>query len=303
MARITDTMIERSAEFIWLTGGVLDQRRMALFSGSGSREAALAALAAHRTDDGGYAFALEPDVKGPEPQPIAAMTALALLDEIGALDQGTAAPICDWLARVTAADGGVPDLLPTIDAYPRPPWVAAPPQDRGGLLTTARTVGLLLKHRIDHPWIEGATAFCREAIGAIEATHPYEVLSVGVFLDHVPDRPFARAASKRLGELVRDMRLVLLDPANPEGVPSPPGYAEEEFSFACDFAPSPRSLAAEWFSEAELRTSLDHLAAEQREDGGWPIHYRLWSPAIEQQARPGFTLVALHVLRAWDQAA
>lgn len=302
MARITETVIERSAEFIWLTGGILDQRRMALFCGNGSREAALAALDAHRADEGGFAFALEPDVKGPEPQPLVAMAALEILDEIGALDQEAAAPVCDWLARRTAGDGGVPDLLPTIGAYPRPPWIQVPPQDRGGLLTTARATGLLLKHRVDHPWVEGATAFCREAIGGLESTHPYEVLSVNVFLDHDPDRAFARAASRRLGELVRDTRLVLLDPANPDRVPSPPGYAEEEFTYACDFAPSPRSLAADWFTAEELRASLDHLAAEQREDGGWPIHYRRWNPAIEQQARPGFTLRALRVLRAWDQA-
>src|SRR5690606_3186666 len=138
MARIDDTVIARAARFIWTTGGVLDQHRMALFAGTGSREAALAALAAHRTGDGGYAFALEPDVKGPEPHPLTAMTALEILDEIGALDQATAGPVCDWLARHTAPDGGVPDLLPAIEAYPRPPWVAASPQDRGGLLTTAR---------------------------------------------------------------------------------------------------------------------------------------------------------------------
>lgn len=302
MTRITDTMIERSAEFVWLTGSALDQHRMALFVGGGSPKAARAALDAHRTDDGGFALAVEPDVKGPDPQPISAMSALEILDEIDALDQPTAASVCDWLSQYTTGDGGVPDLLTTIERYPRPPWVEAPPQDRGGLLTTARVTGLLHRHGVDHPWVEGATDFCRDAIGRLEATHPYEVLSVNVFLDHLPDRDWAHSASKRIGELVRDTGLVLLDPANPEGVPTPPGYAEHEFTFACDFAPSPRSLAAGWFTEAELRTALVHLASEQREDGGWPIRYRLWNPAIEQQARPGATLAALKKLRAWDQA-
>ena len=303
MKRITDTMMERSAQFIWLTGSTLDQRRMALVLGEGSREAALTALDAHRTADGGFAFAIEPDVKGPKPQPISAMGALEVLDDIDALDQRTAAPICDWLSRHTVDDGGVPDLLTSIAEYPKPPWVEPPPQDRGGLLTTARITGLLLKHRIDHPWIEAATAFCRKAIDELAASHPYEVFSVNVFLDHDPDRTWARGASKRVGELVRDTGLVLLDPENPDGIPTPPGYAEHEYNFACDFAPSPRSLAAEWFTEDEMRVALDHLVAEQREDGGWPIHYRLWSPAIEQQARPGYTLHALKTLRAWDQVA
>ena len=302
MARITDTALRRAREFIWLTGTALDQHRMAVFTGTGSPEAARAALDAHRTEDGGFAFAVEPDVKGPDPQPLSAMSALEILDEIGTFDQPTAWSVCDWLQRHSAGDGGVPDLLPTIGRYPRPPWVEPPPQDRGGLLTTARIVGLLRRHGVDHPWVEGATAFCREAIGGLESTHPYEVLSINVFLDHHPDRTWSRAASKRIGELVRDTRLVLLDPANPEDLPTPPGYAEEEFTFACAFAPSPHSLAAEWFSDAEMRLSLDHLASEQREDGGWPIHYLKWHPAIEQQARPGFTLAALKTLRAWDQS-
>ncbi|HEX2144699.1 MAG TPA: hypothetical protein VHG10_09345 [Glycomyces sp.] len=302
MARITETMIERAAEFIWLTGSALDQRRMALALGVGDTAAVLRALEAYRTADGGFAFALEPDVKGPEPQPISAMHALEVLDEVDALDQETAGPICDWLTRCTAADGGVPDLLASIAAYPRPSWVAVPPQDQGGLLTTARITGLLLKHGIDHPWVAGATAFCRKAITDIESTHPYEVLSVSQFLDHAPDQAWAQAASKRVGALVREQDLVLLDPANPDRISPPPGYAVAEFTFACDYASGPDRLSAEWFSPEEMRVALDHLVSEQREDGGWPIHYRLWNPAIEQQARPGYTLLALRVLRAWDQA-
>ncbi len=301
MGRINDTMTERAAEFIWLTGSALDQRRMALWLGAGERDAVLAALAGHRTADGGFAFAIEPDVKGPEPQPLSAMAALEVLDEAGGLDQGAAGPICDWLTRHTAPDGGVPDLLASIASYPRPPWVEAPPPDRGGLLTTARAAGLLLKNAIEHPWVAGATGFCRKAISELEATHPYEVLSVVRFLDHAPDRDWAQAESKRIGALVRDDDLVLLDPANPTGIATPPGYAEAEFTFACEFASSPDSLAAPWFSAEEMRVALDHLAGEQRDDGGWPISYRLWNPAIEQQARPGHTLSALQVLRAWDQ--
>ncbi|MDA1362401.1 hypothetical protein O1R50_22445 [Glycomyces luteolus] len=302
MGRITETMTERAAEFIWLTGSTLDQRRLARFRGDGDRDAVLTALAAHRTADGGYAHALEPDVKGPAPQPLSAMAALEILDEADALDQETAAPICDWLLSRTAPDGGVPDLLPSISAYPHPPWVEAPPQDRGGLLTTARSAGLLLRHGIEHPWLTGATTFCRKAISELETTHPYEVFSVVRFLDHTPDRTWAQTEAERIGALVRDGDLVLLDPANPKGIPTPPGYAEEEFTHPCEFAAEPQSLAAGWFSKEELAASLDHLAAEQRDDGGWPIYYRRWHPAIEQQARPGFTLAALRTLRAWDQS-
>jgi hypothetical protein len=302
MGRITENMTERAAEFIWLTGSTLDQRRLEHLLGAGDRIAILTALDAHRTADGGYAYALEPDVKGPMPQPLAAMAALEVLDDTDTLAQDTAEPICDWLLRHTAPDGGVPDLLESVADYPRPPWVEPPPQDQGGLLTTARSVGLLLEHGVQHPWIEGATAFCRKRISELEATHPYEVFSVIRFLDNAPDRAWAEAEAKRIGALVRDGGLVLLDPANPESIPTPPGSAEKEYTHPCEFASEPQSLAAQWFTEEELALSLDHLAADQREDGGWPIYYRRWNPAIEQQARPGFTLKALAILSAWDQA-
>lgn len=307
MGRITDTMTEHAAEFIWLTGSTLDQRRLEHLLGEGDRDAVLTALAGHRTADGGYAYALEPDVKGPAPQPLAAMSALEVLDDTDALDQDTAGPVCDWLLRHTAPDGGVPDLLPSISRHPHPPWGEPPPQDRGGLLTTARSAGLLLAHGIDHPWLTGATAFCRNAIAELETTHPYEVFSIVRFLDGLArdpaDRAWAETQAERIGTLVRDAGLVLLDPANPHGIPTPPGYADEEYTHPCEFAADPHSLANRWFSAEEMAASLDHLAADQRDDGGWPIYYRRWNPAIEQQARPGFTLRALRTLKAWDQVA
>ncbi len=300
--RIDETVTGRAAQFVWRTGGLLDQRRMALFLGTGSAGAVRDAVLAHRTSDGGFAFAIEPDVKGPEPQPLSAMGAVEILDEAGRLDQETGAGVCEWLTRWTAPDGGVPDLLDSIAAVPHPPWVQAPPQDQGGLLTTARTVGILRRNGIEHPWIEGAAAFCRDRIDALEATHPYEVFSVAAFLGSEPDRAWAEGVAKRIGAIVR-AGLVLLDPSNPGGLEPPAGYAPGEHHLACDFAPTPGSVGAGWFTAAEMGAALDFRAAEQGEDGGWPIHYRRWHPGIEQQARPGFTIAALRTLRAWEGRA
>ncbi|WP_175607651.1 hypothetical protein [Peterkaempfera bronchialis] len=78
----------------------------------------LAALDAYRSREDGYAFGLEPDVRGPEGQPIALPAALRVLAEAGALPSPRATGICDWLAQVTAADGGVPSVLPALAADP-----------------------------------------------------------------------------------------------------------------------------------------------------------------------------------------
>ena len=93
-----------------------------------------------------------------------------------------------------------------------------------------------------------------------------------------------------------------MDPDHPELSHTAPGYAEEEFHYAYDFAPSPDSLAVRWFTESELAASLDHLAAAQQEDGGWQITWRRWGPTTESEARPGVTVDKLRILRAWDEA-
>src|SRR6478735_5558945 len=78
MTRLTDAMTQAAIRFVWLTGRVLDQRRLAYFTGDGDRDGVLGALAAYGTTDGAYAFGLEPDIKGPEAQPLTAMTAMRI---------------------------------------------------------------------------------------------------------------------------------------------------------------------------------------------------------------------------------
>ncbi|NUO61215.1 MAG: hypothetical protein HOV78_31525 [Hamadaea sp.] len=295
---MSTAQVQRAAEFIWLTGRVLDQRRLEYYLDESrtAREGVLAALAGFATSDGAYAYGLEPDIKGPVPQPITAMTALRLLDEIDALDEGRAEAINRWLGRQVTGDGGIPALVPAAHDYPRPPWIEPPAEPLGSLLPTARIAGLLFKHGVTAPWLPAATEFCWAALDAMTATHPYEVHCCVVFLDHVPDRGRAAKAADRLGELVRDQELF-------QGRRVVPGYAETEFHYAYDFAPTPDSVAARWFTEAEMTSSLDKLAADQRDDGGWQISWRRWAPTTEIEARPGLTIERLRTLRAWGRPA
>jgi len=307
MGRLTESMLARAEDFVWLTGRVLEQRRFAQLFRSGETAGPLAALEAYRTADGGYAFGVEPDVRGPAAQPVALPAVLRILDQLGALDQRTAAPVCAWLTTVTAPDGGVPAVLPTLRPYPRPPWLPVPDAPAGELLATGPILGLLRKSAIAHPWLERAHSFCQAAVDALldgsGATHPYEVEAALAFLEHVPDQDRAAAQAARLGELVRERRLVLLDPERPEQARPAPGYAPGEYHLAYDYAPTPDSLAASWFSAEESARGLDRLAARQQPDGGWPIDWAQWAPTTAVESRPGVTLTALLTLRAWDRVA
>jgi len=301
MTRMTREMLAKAEEFVWLTGRVLDQRRFAYHFGSGSAAGARSALDAYHAPDGGFAFGLEPDVRGPVSQPVTMPAALKLLDEIGQLDQATALPLCDWLASVSTRDGGIPAVLPSLLAYPRPPWFAVADNPPGELLATGPAVGMLLKNKIEHPWLSGAAEFCWRAVEALTETHPYEAEAAVAFLDYAPDRERAEHLAARVGQLVRDQGL-FLDPAYPERARLAPGYAPGEFHLAHDYSARPTSLGHAWFTDAELARSLEALATAQQQDGGWPINWAQWSPSTASEARPAVTTLALLTLRAYDAA-
>lgn len=304
MPWINDSMLDQAERFLWTSGRVLEQRRFAyLFRGAADAAGVLAALDAYGTADGGFAFGLEPDVRGPAPQPIAVPSALEALAEANSLGGARARRVCDWLAGVAAADGGVPSVLPTLRAYPRPPWLPVVDEPPGDLLATGQIVGPLLQAGIDHPWLPTAVDFCRRAVEELKETHPYEVKAALSFLDTAPDRAWARRQAERLGGLVREQRIVLLDPAHPEQANIAPGYAPGEYHLPHDYAPRPDSLARAWFSDEELHRGLRHLVAQQQDDGGWPINWAVWAPTTAVEARPGVTLAALLTLRAYDRAA
>jgi hypothetical protein len=170
-----------------------------------------------------------------------------------------------------------------------------PPSD---LLATGPVVGLLHRNEVWHAWLFRATDFCWQAVESLDKSHPYEVEAAVAFLDFAPDRPRAEAAADRLGRLVREQRLAALDPDRLDAYPVASGYAPGEHHFPHDFARSPHSLARAWFTDDEMARSLDHLAAEQQEDGGWPVRWRKWAPAPALEARSLVTIEALQTLRA-----
>lgn len=303
MTWINDSMIEQAGQFLWTTGRVLDQRRFAYHFGSDTEpEAAgvLAALDAYRSADGGYAFGLEPDVRGPAAQPITMFPAIGVLEETGTLRGPRGAQICAWLAAFADANGAVPAVLPSLTPYPRAPWMQVADPPAGGLLATAMLAGPLLRAGVEHPWLSAAAEYCRDGVERIEQTHPYEIEAAVSFLDGVSDRPWARQQAKRLGELTRDQRIVLLDPEQPDLAQIAPGYAPGEYHLPYDYAPRPDSLARGWFSDAEMDRSLRHLVATQQQDGGWPITWLQWSPVNHVESRPRVTIAALLTLRAYE---
>ncbi|MEV6123721.1 hypothetical protein AB0M23_24955 [Streptomyces sp. NPDC052077] len=290
--------LARAERFVWLTARVLEQRLFAYVFRGGGAGPVESALDAYRNEDGGYGHALEPDLRGPVSQPLHTAHAVQVLDAVGRCGGQRVESICRYLTSVSTADGALPAVTAALRGYPAAPFVPVPDDPPGDLLATGPVVGLLYRNEVWHAWLFRAADFCWRAIESLETSHPYEVEAAVAFLDSVPDRPRAREAAARLGRLVREQRLAVLDPDALDAFPVSPGYAPGEHHFPHDFARAPHSLARAWFTDDEMARSLDFLAAEQTDDGGWPVRWRHWAPAPLLESRPRVTLDALRTLRA-----
>lgn len=286
---------------MWLTARVLEQRRFAYHFLNGGADPVETALEAYRNEDGGYGHALEPDLRGPVSQPLHVGHALRVLDAIGRCGGQRVERVCRYLTSVSTADGALPAIHPSQRGYPAAPFVPIVDDPPSELLSTGPVVGLLHRNEVWHAWLFRATDFCWQAVDSLEKSHPYEVEAAVAFLDSVPDRSRAEAAADRLGRLVREHRLVALDPERLDASPVAPGYAPGEHHFPYDYARTPGSLARAWFTDEEMARSLDFLASEQREDGGWPIRWRAWAPGTALEARPMVTVEALRTLKAYGR--
>jgi hypothetical protein len=289
MKKIPD--FDAAAQFLAARARVLDRRLFQrLFSGGGAGPVA-DALGAYRNDDGGFGYALEPDLRTPASQPAAVEMALRIMDLADAWDERLVTGALDWLESVAPAEGGATFVLPTMAEGPHAPWWQPPAEPTASLIQTGQIAGLLYARGLAHPWRDRATEVMWSGIEQLTEPGGYEMFGVLAFLEQVPDRARAEAAFERVGPLLRSRGLVALDPA-----------ATGEVHTPLDFAPLPGSLARRLFDRPTIDAHLDHLAAGQREDGGWMFNWQAWSTAAEADWRGFLTVDALRVLRANGRA-
>ena len=65
-----------------------------------------------------------------------------------------------------------------------------------------------------------------------------------------------------------------------------------------EFSPAPVTPLRKYLADDVVAADLDRLAAGQREDGGWDIDFRAYSPAAALEWRGYATVDAVAVLRA-----
>lgn len=285
--------IDAARSFLASHGRVLDRRRFEFLFGSGDEEAVLAAVDGYRNSDGGYGWGLEPDLRAPESQPGGALHALEVFAEVGPTPR--AGEVCDWLSRVTLADGGVPFALPVASkAGCAPLWTETDPRV-SSLQSTAFLAGMA--HRVavgdvrvrEHPWLATATRYCFDAIAALDGPPHAIVLSFAIgFLDAVHDTH--EEAAPLLDKLAGFV------PA--DGLVPVAGGSEGETMRPINFAPLPGRPVRRMFGDDVIAADLRRLADAQEEDGGWRVDFAAYSPAAELEWRGHMTVSAVSLLRA-----
>ncbi|MDQ3398852.1 MAG: hypothetical protein M3498_03725 [Deinococcota bacterium] len=281
-------VLTRAETFIWKNARLLERQRFAFHFRSGSRGAVLAALAAYRNEDGGFGNALEPDIRCPDSQPVPVQHALEIMDEVG-FDEEIAQRACDFLLTITTGEGGVPFVLPSVQGYPHAPWWSTKDDPPASLNPTAALAGLLHKHHVHHPWLEGATLYCWENIPDRLPEDMHEMAVVLTFLHHVQGRDRAERELERLQEHLLSSGLVA-------GVHES-GYVKKPL----DWAPTPDHPCRSLFSDEVIGANLDELIAQQQEDGGWLVPWPALSPGCELAWRSWVSLGALRTLRAYGR--
>ncbi|WP_367124873.1 hypothetical protein [Streptomyces phytohabitans] len=288
-----------AAAFLTTHARLLDRRRLELLLGRCKPDSVVAALDGYRNPDGGYGWALEPDLRARGSQPVAALHAFEPLAECGpAGPYPQAAALCDWLGTVTLPDGGVPFALPMAGqdlAGAAPFWAEADPAVSSLHMTA---VVASAAHRVgrhdpavrDHPWLARATEFCRRTIAALtEQPHAIEFRFVLDLLDAVYETHDWAAP-----ELARLAAWLPYD----TGTLAVAGGADGEAMRPLDFAPLPDRPVRGLIAPGAIEADLDRLARGQLDDGGWAVDFVTRSPAAALEWRGYATVGAVHVLRA-----
>ena len=289
--------LDKAVAFLSTHARVLERRRFDMAFGHGTAKEAVAALDAYRNADGGYGWGLEPDLRTPDSQPVAALHAFEVFEEAG-LGAPQARQLCDWLASVSLDDGGLSFALPATDpAGSAPFWIHADPH-QSSLHMTCMLAGIA--HRVgrhdpdvrNHPWLQTATEYSVRHIRELDRVESAHEFSFALqFLDAVNDEvPSAPAELVRLGKLI---------PASGT-VPVQGGQADEALR-ALDLSPRPDRPLRELFDADLVEGELHRIAAGQQDDGGWTVDFRSHSAAGALEWRGYATVHALTVLRAHDR--
>jgi hypothetical protein len=283
--------LDAGERFVLANARLLERHRLGVLLHGASAELVLDALRAYRNPDGGFGHALEPDIRAPSSEPSATLHALAVLAEVGALEDPMVSGAAAWVASIADNQGGVPFSLPAAAAHPHAPFLSLPPASGGSFFTFA-LAGLLWEARSNEPWLERATDWSWERLQSPDDLHAYGVKCALDFLDRVPDETRAYDALERLRPHLE-----------PDGSIPVSGGAEDERLTALALSARPGLRSRVLFTGDQIEADLNRLEEGQQDDGGWMFDFGEWSAGQLAECRGLVTLQALATLDAHGRLA
>jgi hypothetical protein len=282
--------LDHIRDFIDSHARLLDRRRLELALGPGDPEATLAVLAGYRNPDGGFGWALEPDSRTPSSQPVAALHAFEVFEEITPHTSPMAVGLLDWLDAIALPGGAVPFALPGGAGPGSAPMWADADTESPSLHMTCVVLGIA--HRVAphdpnvaaHALLRRATQWALGEIAGLQG--PRSAIEFRYVLQLL-DALDAREELERLGSHLP-----------PDGILPVTGGKPEEAMRPLDFAPEPGRPIRELFDARTIERDLDRVEAEQHDDGGWDVDWKHWSPAGALEWRGWATVRAVRILRA-----
>ncbi|HET6171345.1 MAG TPA: hypothetical protein VFD90_01990 [Gaiellales bacterium] len=271
--------VPAAEQFLLSNARLLERHRMAVLLHGGAASPVLDALRAYRNADGGFGHALEPDVRGPESEPVATLAALEVLAEVGELDDPMVADAAAWIGGIADADGGVPFVMPATSLHPHAPWMVP---TQGGSQLTFALAAVLTEADSDDPWLPRATEWCWRRIAHPEELHSYRVKFALAFLDAVPDEARATAAIEGLRSRI-----------GPDGTMPVAGGTDDERLTPLGLSPQPGTRSRVLFTQQQIDADLDRLEDDQQADGGWTFDWLAWSEGQSVEWRGLVTLLSL----------
>jgi hypothetical protein len=285
-----DTTFEKGTRFVWENARLLDRAIYEYFFLNASPDRIRSILRTYQNDDGGFAHAIEPDLRAPGSQPVSVEFALRTLYECNIPDQDIAYRACDFLAHYADLQRGIAMNFPSAMDYPHAPHMDNPASQQPSMDRLIGLVGLVNWHGVRHPWLKDAVETCLDHIVSFPFDDAHTIRTAFCLVESVEqDRPVDRIFEKLSSELMKASFFCLDVPVSTYGLTP------------LAFAPSPSSYCRKIFTEPQINAHLDDLFARQQPDGGWPI---LWEPPSQMarlEWRAHMTVQALTVLRAYGR--
>jgi hypothetical protein len=279
----------RAQAFMLAHARLLERRLFEVQFAGGEPAAVGRAVRAYQNADGGLGYALEPDLRCPESQPLFVEVGLAALCEAGCRDPELARTVCAFLQSASNEAGLVPPILaPALASAHASHWGS--PATAPDLNPTAGICGLLHYQGIAHPWLSRATATCCELLLRDPPLEAHTLLSATRLADHLPDRTLARRLYDVIAAALPQAGFFIAE-APVQGYGLTPLH----------FAPRPDSNWRALFSEEQIDGHLRDLLARQQADGGWPISWEPPGPAAALEWRGRLTLEAIRPLAAYGR--